>query len=83
MSRTIQLQVPDTLYRALKTHATAAGMSLSDYLLMEITDLAETPTLLELRGRLHSRKPVSRQFNAVEILRKERNLRANVLTRKN
>lgn len=57
MSKVIQLRnVPDALHRLLKRRAAGAGMSLSDYLLMEIKEIAERPTLAELRKRLNSRK---------------------------
>ena len=49
-----------------------AGMSLSDYLLAEIKEIAERPTLTELRERLHKRKPVSAQIDTVRLLREER-----------
>ncbi len=59
MSKMIQLRnVPDALHRALKARAALAGMSLSDYLLVEIKEIAERPTLAELRERLHKREPV-------------------------
>jgi len=55
----IQLRnVPDGLHRGLKSRAALAGMSLSDYLLQEIKEIAERPTLAELRERLHRREPV-------------------------
>ncbi len=58
MSKMIQLRnVPDVLHRSLKARAAMAGMSLSDYLLMEIKEIAERPTLAELRDRLHKREP--------------------------
>jgi plasmid stability protein len=41
--------VPDALHRQLKSRAALAGMSLSDYLLNEIRQVAERPTLDELR----------------------------------
>jgi len=47
--------VPDELHRRLKSRAALAGMSLSDYLLSEIRQVAERPTIAELRARLHSR----------------------------
>jgi plasmid stability protein len=54
MSKMIQLRnVPDALHRGLKARAAMAGMSLSDYLLAEIKEIAERPTLAELRERLH------------------------------
>jgi hypothetical protein len=46
----IQLRnVPDGLHRSLKARAAMAGMSLSDYLLAEIKEIAERPTLAELQ----------------------------------
>ena len=46
--------VPEKLHRQLKSRAALAGMSLSDYLLSEIRQIAERPTLDELRACLHS-----------------------------
>ncbi|HWC15897.1 MAG TPA: hypothetical protein VG498_02750 [Terriglobales bacterium] len=72
----IQLRnVPDGLHRALKARAALAGMSLSDYLLAEIKEIAERPTLDELRNRLHKRKPVSAQFDTGRLVREEREAR--------
>jgi plasmid stability protein len=72
----IQLRnVPDALHRNLKARAAMAGMSLSDYLLAEIKEIAERPTLAELRERLHAREPVSVQINTAHLLREEREAR--------
>lgn len=71
----IQLRnVPDALHRSLKARAAMAGMSLSDYLLMEIKENAERPTLVELRGRLHKRRPVG-ELDTVRWLQEERDAR--------
>ena len=44
MSTMIQIRnVPDALHRRLKARAALAGMSLSDYLLSEIREVAERP----------------------------------------
>jgi antitoxin FitA len=48
--------VPDTLHRRLKSRAALAGMSLSDYLMNEIPQLAERPTLDELHARFDPRR---------------------------
>ena len=54
MSKMIQLRnVPDALHRSLKVRAAMAGMSLSDYLLAEIKEIAGRPMLAELRERLN------------------------------
>lgn len=52
-----------------------AGMSLSDYLLMEIKEVAERPTLAELNERLHRRKPVSTRLDTGRLVREEREAR--------
>lgn len=64
--------VPEVLHRSLKSRAANAGMSLSDYLLGELREIADRPTLAEFRERLHSRKPVSNVPNTAELLREER-----------
>jgi plasmid stability protein len=50
--------VPDDLHRTLKVRAAKAGMTLSDYLLSEIEQIAERPTLAEMMERLRQRDPV-------------------------
>jgi antitoxin FitA len=76
MSKMIQLRnVPDPLHRILKARAAMAGMSLSDYLIAEIEDLAHRPTLAELRQRLHKRKPVTADLDTVTFVREEREAR--------
>lgn len=76
MSKMIQLRnVPDALHRTLKARAAMAGMSLSDYLLAEIKEIAERPTLAELRERLHQREPVAAQLDTARMLREEREAR--------
>jgi hypothetical protein len=76
MSKMIQLRhVPDGLHRTLKARAAMAGMSLSDYLLVEIKEIAERPTLGELRDRLHTRKPVTAEFDSARLVREERQAR--------
>lgn len=76
MSKMIQLRnVPDALHRTLKARAAMAGMSLSDYLLAEIREIAERPTLSELRERLHKRKPVPVQLDTARMVREEREAR--------
>lgn len=76
MSKMIQLRnVPDALHRTLKARAALAGMSLSDYLTAEITEIAERPTLNELRARLQRRKPVSDELDTASLVREEREAR--------
>jgi len=76
MSRMIQIRnVPEALHRALKARAAMAGMSLSDYLLAEIREIAARPTLGELRQRVERRQPVSLPVSASAVLRAERDSR--------
>jgi plasmid stability protein len=73
MSKMIQLRnVPDALHRTLKARAATAGMSLSDYLLAEIREIAERPTLAEFRARLHQREPVAAQLDTARMVQEER-----------
>ncbi len=67
--------VPDTLHRRLKSRAALAGMSLSDYLLQQIREVAERPTLEEMRARLERRSPVSVSVDPVRAVRAERDSR--------
>jgi plasmid stability protein len=76
MSKMIQVRnVPDALHRGLKSRAALAGMSLSDYLLAEMQEIAERPTLAEFRDRLHTRKPVTAQIDTARLIREERDAR--------
>jgi antitoxin FitA len=60
MSKMIQIRnVPDALHRRLKARAALEGKSLSDYLLAEIREIAERPTVEEMRARLARRAPVT------------------------
>jgi plasmid stability protein len=74
MSAMIQIRnVPDALHRRLKSRAALAGMSLSDYLLNEIREVADRPTLEELRERLERRSAVTPSVAPAEAVRAERN----------
>ena len=64
--------VPDALHRELKSRAALAGMSLSDYLLGEIRQVVERPTLDELRARLNSRSSVDPSVSSADVVRAER-----------
>jgi antitoxin FitA len=75
-TKMIQLRnVPEVLHRSLKARAAMAGMSLSDYLISEIKELAERPTLAELREHLHTRKPVKLLIDTARMVREEREAR--------
>lgn len=74
MPTMIQIRnVPDALHRRLKARAALVGMSLSDYLLNEIREVAERPTLEELRTRLECRSAVTPSVTPADAIRAERN----------
>jgi antitoxin FitA len=73
MSRIIQVRnVPNALHRILKARAARAGMSLSDYLLGEIREIAECPTLSEMQEHLRRREPVVLPTPAARVIREQR-----------
>lgn len=67
--------VPDALHRRLKSRAALAGMSLSDYLLQHVRELAERPTIEEMRARLERRSSVPVSVDPVRAVREERDSR--------
>ena len=73
MGTMVQIRnVPEALHRQIKARAALAGMSLSDYLLSEIRQVAERPTIDELRARLHSRMETAPSVSPAEAVRAER-----------
>jgi antitoxin FitA len=73
MPAMIQIRnVPDALHRRLKSRAALAGMSLSEYLLGEIREVAARPTLDELRARLAERPGMTPAIAPAEAVRAER-----------
>ena len=73
MSSMIQVRnVPEDVHRKLKSRAALEGMSLSDYLLAELTRFAETPTPAELKKRLACRSPVNPPETPTRAVRRER-----------
>lgn len=67
--------VPEAIHRTFKARAAMAGMSLSDYLLKELRELAEQPTLEELQARLRTRESVKLPVSAARLVRDERDAR--------
>jgi len=67
--------VPDALHRALRTRAAQAGMTLSDYLRMELERVTERPPVSELRYRLASLAPVTVKEAPADAVRRERDRR--------
>ena len=76
MSKMVQVRnMPEALHRILKARAAMAGMSLSDYLLAEMREIAERPTLHEIRQRLKTRQPVRLSMRSDVMVRSERDSR--------
>lgn len=67
--------VPESLHRGLKARAATVGMTLSDYLLAELQEIANRPTLAEFRERLQKRKPVPAALDTARLVREERVMR--------
>jgi plasmid stability protein len=73
MSKMIQIRnVPDQVHQELKVRATKAGMSLSEYLLREITRVAEKPSLEEVLERIRGQEPVELDEDPAVTIRKLR-----------
>ena len=71
--KTIQIRnVPDDVHRALRTRATAAGLSLSDYALEELERVAEHPPVADLLARSRKRAGGSDAKAIVEAVRSGR-----------
>ena len=76
MAKMIQLRnVPDDLHRKLKSRAALEGLSLTDYLLREIRQVAERPSREEMMRRLEALTPVITKMSPAEVLREEREKR--------
>jgi hypothetical protein len=73
MATTIQIRnVPEALHRRPKARAAGAGLSLSGYLLRQIRDMAERPTIDDLRARLVRRTAVTLSVDTADAVRAER-----------
>ncbi len=73
MSKMIQIRnVPDEVHRKLKMRAVEEGVSLSDLLAREARQLAERPTLAQMRARLLRRERVTPPEPAATLVREAR-----------
>jgi len=76
MSKMIQIRhVPDTLHRRLRARAALAGMSLSDYLRLELEATVDRLTPGELRDRLAAMEPARVRERPASAVRAERDTR--------
>ncbi len=73
MQRSIQVRhVPETVHRTLRVRATQAGMTLSDFLLAELTRIAERPTLDDVLARIRARAQERPRTSSARAVRQER-----------
>ncbi|HEV8145635.1 MAG TPA: hypothetical protein VGP79_04610 [Bryobacteraceae bacterium] len=76
MSRMIQVRnVPDSVHGVLKARAAREGMSLSDFLRIELERVAERPTMKEWLEQTRQRSPIASSQSAARIIRELRNAR--------
>ena len=76
MAKMIQIRnVPEPLHRTLKSRAAQAGMTLSDYLLAEVREVADLPTVAELTERIRQRTATNLKSSAAAVIRRHRNAR--------
>ena len=81
-TKMIQIRhVPEDVHARLKARAAAAGMSLSDYLLREITALALRPTWQEIFDEIDREGPILKgePVDTVELIREMREEREREL----
>ena len=67
--------VPDAVHRKLKARAAIEGMSLSDYLMLEINEIANLPTMDDWLDEVATHQPVKLGEPAAVTIRKIRESR--------
>jgi hypothetical protein len=73
MSKMVQIRnMPDDVHRRLKSKAAAEGISLSEFLLREVTKLADGLTLKEVLERARLRGPVKPGPSPEQMIRELR-----------
>lgn len=73
MPKAIQIRdVPDDVHAVLRARAAAAGTSLSDYLLDELTEMANRPTVAEVLARARARHGGASSESIVRAIREMR-----------
>jgi plasmid stability protein len=73
MSKMIQIRnVPDDVHKRLKLRAVEEGLTLSDLLAREARQLAERPSLAQMRARLMRRERVTLPRPAATLVREGR-----------
>ena len=73
MTQSIQIRnVPEAVHRTLRARAAASGQSLSDYLLADITRLAERPPIADVLQRAGARSGGADTTAIVDAVREGR-----------
>jgi hypothetical protein len=73
MSKMVQIRsVPDDIHRSLRLKAFKAGTSLSEFLLAEITQVANRPSIEEVVARLSKRRAPSTEIDSARLVREMR-----------
>ena len=73
MSKNLQIRnVPDDIHATVRARAAAAGLSVSEYLLNQITDIAKQPTVAEVLERASQRSGGARGEDIVSAIREGR-----------
>jgi len=67
--------VPEEIHRTLKVRAAEAGMTLSEFLLREVTHVAQRPTVEQVLRRIEARGPAKVPVDSATAVRAEREQR--------
>jgi len=72
MSKTVQIRMPVAMHRKLKARAAVAGLTLSDYVRLELERALQKPTREEILARLAKSSPVALKPTAAQLVRADR-----------
>jgi hypothetical protein len=72
VQRSLNVKVPDDLYKRLETKATAAGVPLEQYVIDELARIAATLTREEMIERLRKLPRVKTTRDPVDVIREVR-----------
>jgi hypothetical protein len=73
MSKMIQIRnVPDEIHYRLKAMALENRMTLSDFLLQQVEDIARRPPINELKAKLSAQPSIYSSVSPVAMVREER-----------
>lgn len=73
MSKMVQIRsVPDDVHQVLRMKAIRAGTSLSEFLLAEITHVANRPSVEEVVARLSRRRRPAARIDSARLVREMR-----------